>query len=79
MAKPREIVVALFLSFVSGTILGLAVTHASDRLGDIPIEVRPHVGAALAAGCTDNRGSRSDSRMSLGHLSAIKASEWLHL
>jgi hypothetical protein len=51
MAKPREILVALFLSFVSGTILGLAVT--TDRLGDIPIEVRPHVGAALAAVCAD--------------------------
>jgi hypothetical protein len=57
MAKPREIVVALFLSFVSGTILGLAVTHASDRLGDIPIEVRPHVGAALAA-ATQITGAR---------------------
>jgi hypothetical protein len=39
--------VALFLSFVPGTILGLAVTHASDRTGDVPMEVRPN-------GCSDS-------------------------
>jgi hypothetical protein len=26
------------------------VTHAADRALDIPVEIRPHVGAALAAG-----------------------------
>jgi hypothetical protein len=56
-----------------GSTTALAIAHRCDR-GLLPMKVRPDVGASLA---TRNRISRSDSRTSSGHRSALIAIEWL--